>query len=152
MSKWDDEHKLMLWNWVDSFVEKEVNPFVQNDLIGKLYKTEHPEVLRYSLEYIGAVGIYEKKKHYAVRKILSEGPEIVDKLKFSGIELKKASTPIAIKDMLKDIYLGVLKDNWSEHDFINYVNSAYEKFKTLSINDIAIWKGYNTAREASGFL
>ena len=152
LSKWDDEHKLMLWNWVDNFVEKEVNPFVQNDLIGKSYKTEHPEVLRYSLEYIGAVGIYEKKKHYAVRKILSEGPEIVDKLKFSGIELKKASTPIAVKDMLKDIYIGVIKDNWSEHDFTNYVNSAYEKFKTLSINDIAIWKGYNTAREASGFL
>ena len=152
LSKWDDEHKLELWKWVDNFVETEVNPFVQNDLVGKTYHTEHPEVLRYSLEYIGACGIYEAKKHYAVRKILSEGPEIVDKVKFSGIELKKANTPIAVKEILKDIYLGVLKENWDEHEFIEYVNDAYEKFKTLTIDDLAMWKGYNTAREASGFL
>lgn len=152
LSKWDDEHKLMLWKWVDNFVETEVNPFVQNDLVGKTYHTEHPEVLRYSLEYIGACGIYEAKKHYAVRKILSEGPEIVDKVKFSGIELKKANTPIVVKNILRDIYLGVLKDNWNEHEFIEYVNNAYEKFKTFSISDLAMWKGYNTAREASGFL
>ena len=150
--KWDDDSKLKLWKWVDNFVETEVNPFVQNDLIGKTYCTEHPEVLRYSLEYIGACGIYERKKHYAVHKILSEGPEIVDKVKFSGIELKKASTPTTVKDILRDIYLGVLKENWDEHKFIDYVNLAYEKFKTLTISDIAMWKGYNTAREAVGFL
>lgn len=152
LAKWDDESKLKLWKWVDNFVETEVNPFVQNDLIGKTYHTEHPEVLRYSLEYIGACGIYEAKKHYAVHKILSEGPEIVDKVKFSGIELKKASTPATVKDILRDIYLGVLKDDWNEHMFIDYVNSAYEKFKTLTVSDIAMWKGYNTAREAVGFL
>ena len=152
LAKWDDESKLKLWKWVDNFVETEVNPFVQNDLIGKIYHTEHPEVLRYSLEYIGACGIYEAKKHYAVHKILSEGPEIVDKVKFSGIELKKASTPATVKDILRDIYLGVLKDDWNEHMFIDYINSAYEKFKTLTVSDIAMWKGYNTAREAVGFL
>jgi len=152
LAKWDDEHKLMLWKWVDDFVENEVNPFVQNDLIGKTYRTEHPEVLRYSLEYIGAVGLYEMKKHYAVHKILSEGPEIVDKVKFSGIELKKASVPPMVKDILRDIYLGVLKENWNEHDFVDYVNKAYDEFKTMDVDDIAMWKGYNTARESSGFL
>ena len=152
LAKWDDSSKLKLWDWMNSFVENEVNPFVQNYLIKPLYHTEHPEVLRYSLEYIGAVGIYERKKHYAVYKILSEGPEIVDKVKFSGIELKKASTPIMVKDILRDIYLGVLKENWNEHNFIDYMNEAYVKFKTLGINDVAMWKGYNTAREASGFL
>ena len=152
LSKWDDDSKLKLWKWIEDFVENEVNPYVQNDLVGKTYHTEHPEVLRYSLEYIGSTGIYESKKHYAVHKILSEGPEIVDKVKFSGIELKKASLPIAVKGILRDIYLGVLKENWDEHEFISYINEAYEKFKQLSINDLAMWKGYNTARNASGFL
>lgn len=152
ISKWDDEHKLKLWKWMDDFVETEVNPFVQKDLIGKTYHTEHPEVLRYSLEYIGAAGIYERKKHYGVRKILEEGPEIVDKVKFSGIELKKATSPVAIKEILKDIYLGVLKEEWNEHDFIEYVNNAYEKMKKLSVEDIAMWKGYSAARPAAGFL
>lgn len=152
LSKWDDEHKLMLWKWVEDFVENEVNPYVQNDLIGKTYRTEHPEVLRYSLEYIGATGIYEAKKHYAVHKILSEGPEIVDKVKFSGIELKKATSPVAVKDMLREIYLGVLKGRWDEHEFIEYVNSSYEKLKTMTVQDIAMWKGYSAARPAAGFL
>ncbi len=152
LSKWSDEEKLALWKWVEEFVENEVNPFVQNDLIGKTYGTEHPEVLRYSLEYIASTGIYEKKKHYACNKILSEGPEIVDKVKFSGIELKKASTPVIVKDFLKDIYLGVLKESWQEKNFIDYINEAYERFKKLTISDIAMWKGYNTAREAAGFL
>lgn len=152
IAKWSDEEKLALWKWVEDFVENEVNPFVQNDLIGKTYGTEHPEVLRYSLEYIASTGIYERKKHYSCHKILSEGPEIVDKVKFSGIELKKASTPVVVKDFLKDIYLGVLKENWQEHNFIDYINSAYERFKELSVSDIAMWKGYNTAREAAGFL
>jgi hypothetical protein len=152
LAEWDDESKLKLWKWMDDFVENEVNPFVQNDLIGKTYHTEHPEVLRYSLEYVGSVGIYERKKHYAVRKIISEGPELVDKIKFSGIELKKASVPPAVKDILRDIYMGVLTKNWAERDFINYVNASYDKFKELTISDLAMWKGYNTGREASGFL
>lgn len=152
LAEWSDDDKLKLWKWMDDFVENEVNPFVQNDLIGKSYHTEHPEVLRYSLEYIGAVGIYERKKHYAVRKIVSEGPELVDKIKFSGIELKKASVPPAVKDILRDIYMGVLTKNWEEHDFINYVNSSYDRFKQLTISELAMWKGYNTSREASGFL
>lgn len=149
--EWPDDKKLELWRWMDDFVEKDVNAFVQN-LVKSSYHTEHPEVLRYSLEYIGATGIYEAKKRYGVAKILSEGPEIIDKVKFSGIELKKASTSAAVKKILQDIYLGVLKENWHDHDFSKYINDAYEKFKELSIEDIAMWKGYNTAREASGFL
>ena len=152
LAKWSDDAKLSLWKWIEEFVENEVNPFVQNDLVGKTYKTEHPEVLRYSLEYVGACGIYEAKKHYGVHKILSEGPEIVDSMKFSGIELKKASTPATVKEFLRDIYVGVLKHEWNERDFINYINESYDKFRSLSVNDVAIWKGYNTAREASGFL
>lgn len=152
LSKWSDDDKLKLWKWVEDFVETEVNPFVQNNLIGSTYHTEHPEVLRYSLEYIAASGIYEAKKHYCANIIVVEGPEIKNKVKFSGIELKKANTPIVVKDILRDIYLGVLQSNWNERQFIDYVNSAYEKFKTLRIDDIAMWKGYNTAREAAGFL
>ena len=152
IAKWSDDAKLKLWHWMEDFVEREVNPYVQEELLRKTYHTEHPEVLRYSLEYIAASGIYEAKKHYCANIIVVEGPEIKNKVKFSGIELKKANTPVVVKDILRDIYLGVLKDSWSEHDFTSYVNAAYEKFKQLSIGDIAMWKGYNTAREAAGFL
>jgi DNA polymerase elongation subunit (family B) len=151
ISKWSDDDKLKLWKFVNNFVEDEVNPYVQN-LISSYCHTEHPEVLRYSLEYVSAQGIYEAKKHYATRKVIAEGPELVDKIKFSGIELKKASVPARVKDVLKDIYEGILLHGWSEKNFIEYIYNIWDDFKMMSIDEISFWKGYSSAREATGFL
>jgi len=151
LSKWSDDDKLKLWKFVDGFVENEVNPYVQN-LVKDYCYTEHPEVLRYSLEYVSSGGIYEAKKHYATRKIIAEGPELVDKIKWSGIELKKASVPAKVKNVLKDIYEGILLHEWSEKNFIEYVNDVWSDFKKMTIDEISFWKGYSSAREAIGFL
>lgn len=151
IAKWSDDDKLNLWKYMDNFGENVLNPH-QQELIKNYCHTEHPEVLRYSMEYIGACGIYEAKKHYGVYKILSEGPEIVNKIKYSGIELKKATVPKKIKGILGEIYSGILTKNWKESDFAEYIQKAYDDFRTLSIDDLAMWKGYNTAREADGFL
>jgi len=151
ISKWEDKNKLELWNDVSLLVENTLNKFVQN-LVKDWTHTEHPEVLTYALEYIGDTGLYEAKKHYAVHKIVSEGPEIVDKIKYSGIELKKAAVPKKIKEYLGDIYKNTITNGWSDRDFKNYINKIYPEFEKLDINDIAIWKGYNTSRESTGFL
>lgn len=151
ISKWADDDKLKLWKFVDGFVENEVNLYVQN-LVKSYCHTEHPEVLRYSLEYISASGIYQQKKHYATRKVIAEGPELIDKIKYSGIELKRATVPQAIKNMLKDIYEGILLHSWKETDFIEYIYKTWDTFKQLSIDEISFWKGYSSAREAAGFL
>lgn len=151
ISKWSDDDKLKLWKFVDGFVENEVNPYVQN-LVKDYCHSEHPEVLRYSLEYISAISCYEAKKHYATRKIIAEGPELVDKIKYSGIEIKKASVPQQVKDVLKDVYEGILLHSWKETNFIEYIYKAWNNFKSMSIDEISFWKGYSSAREAAGFL
>lgn len=151
MNNWSDKDKLRLWDWIENFVENEINPFAQN-LIKDNYHSEHPEVLRYSLEYIGDTEIMESKKHYAVRKIVLEGPEIVNKIKYSGIELKKASIPQKIKEYLGEIYSSTLTKGWKNQDFKEYINKIYPEFEKLDINDISIWKGYSTGRESTGFL
>ncbi len=151
ISKWSDDHKLKLWHKVEDFVENEVNVFVQ-DLIKDYCHTEHPEVLRYSLEYISAGGIYESKKHYATRKVIAEGPELIDKIKYSGIELKKASVPTQVKRILKAIYEGILLHGWNENDFVSYVNSIWDDFKRMTIDEISFWKGYSSSRESISFL
>lgn len=149
---WSDEMKLKLWKFMDGFVEGKVNKFVQ-ELVKNYCHTEHPEVLRYSLEYIADCGIYEQRKHYICRKILSEGPEIVDKIKVTGIELKKASIPVAVKDLLKDVYYNTIKNDWTTDDFNKYLLQAYDKFLTLSIDDVSIWKGWNSDKISPvGFL
>jgi hypothetical protein len=151
IADWSNEEKLKFWKYLDDFVENEVNPFVQG-IIKEWYHTERPEVLRYSLEYVGDTEVMESKKHYAVHKVLSEGPQIVDKIKYSGIELKKASIPKKIKEYLGEIYNSALTKDWNDNDFKNYILKIYPEFEKLDINDIAIWKGYNTSRQATGFL
>lgn len=152
INAWSDEYKLKLWKFMDNYVEKDLNPYMQQ-LIANECKSDETEMLAYSMEYIGDVGIYEAKKHYGVHKIVSEGPELVDKVKYCGIELKKATVPVAIKSFLKDIYENTLKNNWTNDEFKAYINQCYEKFLALDITDIAIWKGWSSDKiETTGFL
>lgn len=148
---WPDEAKLRFWKLMDDFVENDVNGFV-HETARRMCHTENPDVLRYSLEYIADREIMEGKKHYSCRKVLVEGPEIVDKIKYSGIELKKANTPIAAKKFLGEIYSGVLTKDWGEQELKKYLNTAYEEYRKLDITEISFWKGYGTEREAAGFL
>ena len=135
---------------MSKFVEDEVNPFVRN-LVHDYCHTNSQNVLTYELEYMASDGIYESKKHYYIHKIFEEGDE-VDKIKVTGIELKKAQVPKEMKQCLNDIYSGVVNDCWEEKDYENYVNDLYNKFSKFNINEISFWKGYSTARESIGFL
>lgn len=147
---WKKKDKRALWDEVFQFVEKDVNGFVRG-LARDFCHTSRQDILTYELEYMGDVGIYERKKHYAVRKLFDEG-DPVDKIKYSGIEMKKGSLPKFVKQYLQEIYEGVILKGWTDQDYLDYINSLYEKFKTFSIDDISFFKGYNTERESDGFL
>lgn len=152
LREWSDENKLKLWEFTEKFVENVVNPFVHK-LVEENCFTEHSDVLRYSLEYIGDVGIYERKKRYAVHKVISEGPELVDKVKYTGIELKRSNVPATVKKFLSDIYLNTLLNNWTNDDYRKYVLDSYDEFCKLGANEIAFWYGWSSDKiESEGFL
>lgn len=148
--QWEQKYREELWNTMNDIVETNINKFVRT-MVNKVCHTNNQNVLTYELEYMADIGIYESKKHYAVHKIFDEG-DPVDKIKYSGIELKKASVPKEIKKFIKDIYEGTLLHDWNEASYTNYISEVYDKFKTLTIDDISFWKGYSTERSASGFL
>ena len=150
IKNWSQTHRNELWKIVSDFTNNEINPFVRN-LVHTYCGTTNQDVLTYELEYMGDVGIYEVKKHYAVHKIFDEG-DPVDYIKYSGIELKKASVPKEMKQFLAEIYEGVLLNNWGESEYTEYVNSLFNKFKQFTINEVALWKGYGTERQSTGFL
>lgn len=147
---WKKKDRLELWKTVQKFVDEDVNGFVRG-LARDFCRTSRQDILTYELEYLADVGIYERKKHYAVRKLFDEG-DPVDKIKYSGIEMKKGSLPKFVKQYLQEIYEGVILKGWNDQDYLDYVNALYEKFKGFSIDDISFFKGYNTEREAAGFL
>lgn len=147
---WKQEDRQHLWDRMTKFTEDEINPFVRS-LVHKFCNTNNQDVLTYELEYMGDVGVYESKKHYCLHKIFEEG-DAVDKIKVTGIELKKGNVPKEMKKFLEDIYMGVVTQDWKEKDYIDYVNSLYDEFTKFKVDEIAFWKGYNTEREATGFL
>lgn len=150
MSMWSDEHKMKFWNKISDFVNGTLTPYVQK-LLTDYCHTSQAHNVRYELEYMADTGIYEAKKRYAVHKIVEEGM-LVDKFKYTGIELKKATVPVEIKEFLEEVYTGALTKKWTSHDYTKYIENCYEVFKTLPIESIAIWKGYNTEKDITGFL
>lgn len=150
LSKWKQKHKNELWKTMYGFVDKDVNNFVRT-LAHDFCHTSRQDILTYELEYMSSCGIYERKKHYATRKMFDEG-DPVDKIKYSGIEMKKGTLPKFVKKYLQDIYEGVLIYGWEEADYQSYIDDLYIKFKDFTVDEISFWKGYNTERGASGFL
>ena len=147
---WKKKDRIDLWKTVAEFVDKDVNGFVRG-LAHDFCHTSRQDILTYELEYMSDVGVYERKKHYATHKIFDEG-DPVDKIKYSGIEMKKGSLPKFVKQYLQEIYEGVILKGWGDQDYLNYINDLYGKFKQFSIDDISFFKGYNTERESDGFL
>lgn len=147
---WPKAWQKKLWDVTNKIVEDDINPYVRK-LVADYCHTSQSGVLTYELEYLSGIGIYESKKHYATRKLFNEG-DLVDIVKFAGIELKKAQVPKTMKKFLAEIYDGVLKHDWQEHDYAEYISDLYSKFSQFTIDEISFWKGYSTERTAAGFL
>ena len=147
---WPKKYKRELWDTMYKFVDEEVNPFVRN-LVHDYCHTTQQNVLTYELEYMTDAGVFESMKHYAVHQCIVEGDD-EDHIKYAGIELKKNQVPKEMKEFLAAIYEGVLLKEWTENDYQTYVNDLYDKFSKFSIDEISFWKGYNTERQAVGFL
>lgn len=148
--EWPKKYKRVLWNYTSMLVEKEINPYVRN-LIHNYCGTSKQDILTYELEYMSSDAVYESKKHYFAHLIFNEG-DFVNYNKVTGIELKKTILAKEMKSFIADIYDGIVNKYWTEADYQQYVNELYNKFKQFKIDEIAFWKGYNTERQAVGFL
>ena len=150
---WEDKHKLELWDFMQKFVDETLIPNVQAT-VEKFCHTSNASVLRYGLEYVASGGIYESPKHYGIHKIIDEGPELVDKFKFTGISIKKAEVPPEIKEFLKHVYCTAIVDpNFNDEAMSTELGRIYAKFKTMHPNELGKWQGYGTeCKMGEGFL
>ena len=147
---WPRKYIREVWNEVSKFVDDDVNKFVR-DLVHNYCKTDEQDVLTYELEYMSSQGIYEGKKHYFTHKVIEEGDD-VDKDKVTGIQLKQNIVSKEMKRYLSEIYQGVVNKCWTEKQFNDYISDLYNEFTKFSVDEVAFWRGYSTAREADGFL
>ena len=152
LNKWTDEQKLQLWNHIQKFADEYLVPHVQA-LVAKEFHTSNAAPMKYGLEYMTSGGIFESPKHYIVHKIVDEGPKVVDKFKYTGIELKKAVVPPEIKKFMKDIYFtSVLDPTFDQAKAKNKMDEVYQELLKMSPNALAKWQGYGKETTMDGFL
>ena len=152
LNNWTDEQKLQLWEHMQKFTDEYLVPKVQ-EVIAKEFHTSNAKVMKYGLEYMTSGGIFESPKHYIVHKIVDEGPKVVDKFKYTGIELKKAVVPPEIKKFMKDIYFtAVLDPKFGIDDAKRKMDEVYQELLKMTPNQLAKWQGYGTEGQMDGFL
>ena len=110
LNDWTNDQKMELFYKMKDFTENYLVPKVQ-ELVTKEFWTSNAKVMRYGLEYITSGGIFESPKHYIVHKIIDGDTEkVIDKFKYTGIELKKATIAPEIKKFLKETYFTAVLD------------------------------------------
>jgi DNA polymerase elongation subunit (family B) len=92
-------------------------------------------------ECISDVGLFLQKKRYVLHVLDEEGIK-VNKFKYTGVEVVRTTMPNAIKPYAKKIIETMLLTRSLEKTN-KLLNDTYEKFKTLSVEEISFVMGVN---------
>jgi DNA polymerase elongation subunit (family B) len=137
----DDSDELEAVKLIDSFCEKKIQPYIDScydELAGMM--NAYQQKMQMKRETIANKGIWRKKKMYILNAWNVEGVQYdKPKLKMSGIESVRSSTPNACRENIKTA-LGIIM-NEDEEALHKFVESFRIKFKTLPFSDIAFPRG-----------
>lgn len=98
-------------------------------------------------ESICDVGLFLQKKRYILHVLDDEGIP-VNKFKYTGVEVARTTMPKAIKPYVKKIIETMLiTKDFNETN--NVLNEAYDKFKSLPLEDIAFVMGISRYKTES---
>ena len=122
-------------------IDKDMGTYL-NDEIKKWSASEFRSVdprYFFKRESICDVGVYLQKKRYIIHVLNDEGAD-VNKFKYVGVEIARSTTPKKAKELIKKVIETslVMQDQNKANTLYKEV---YEKFKGLSIDDIAIRGG-----------
>lgn len=138
-------------------MEGQINKFASAYVKQKLFSPRDRIV--FERETFCTQAAFLAKKRYILRVRNADGERdktgnyvIGEKFKYTGVEVKKSETPDAIKEDMKHIIEGSLREPWTNKRYHDEIDSIWQKFLKLSPNDIAFWKGYNTTKDSPGFL
>lgn len=148
--KWAGRTDLEVVAIVDKFCA-EVLQKVINKSYDKLadYMNAYEQKLIMKREVIADVGIFVAKKRYALSVWNSEGVQYKEpKIKVTGLDLVRSSTPAAIKDVLKQ---GVKEVLYKEQtDVQQFISSYKEDYMKLDVKQISFPRGVNGMKTYAG--
>jgi len=118
---------------IEEFLNSNINTWVRNKLL-----SNDPR-FNFKREKICDVGCFLQKKRYVLRILDDEGVK-VNKFKYTGVEVVRSTMPGTIKPYAKKI-IETMLNNRSRTETNELLNKAYDKFKTLSAEEIAFVTG-----------
>lgn len=106
------------------------------------YVNSFTNALSYKLEKICSNSVFVAKKRYALNVYSNEGVVYAEpKIKVTGLEIVKSSTPAPVRKALKDCVNIIL--NETEDKLQDYVTDFKIKFNSMSIEEISFPRGVN---------
>ena len=123
--------------YLDGVCEKVFEPFIDKSYaeLAK-YVNAFDQKMKMKREAIADKGIWTAKKRYILNVYNNEGVQYTEpKLKLSGIEAVRSSTPSACRDNIKKALKLIMTS--TEDDLIEFIANVREEFKTLPFEEIA---------------
>lgn len=128
----------VLADYADKFIQEIIDPTINNLSLefADILNAYQTETINSDREAISDVSVFLNKKKYFMRVIDNEGIRYaVPKLKTMGIEIARSSTPVFIKEKLKES-IHIILDS-TESELKEWVLQTKKQFTTLPLIDIA---------------
>jgi hypothetical protein len=148
-------------NWDERFVEAFVK-IVDNKIVPKVnanckklmeekYNSPFGDRIQFKRETLASEAIFFTKKKYIIHSKDLEGVRS-DKFKYVGVSMKKNEIPTQLKNELCILIEKYMPNPYSYKDYCDMIEELWHRYCDLTLDDIAIKKGYNTPKDTLGFL
>jgi DNA polymerase elongation subunit (family B) len=127
--------------YIDKICKERIEPFIDRSYQELAeYMHAYDQKMQMKRENIADKGIWKAKKMYILNVWNSEGVEYEKpKLKMTGIEAVRSSTPTACRDAIKKSLEIIMAG--SESDLQKYVANFKSEFSSLGFDDVAFTRG-----------
>jgi len=132
-----------VYDKINIAVETKIQPYVNNKCkeLTK-YINSFDNRIDFKIEKICLSGVFVTKGRYALNVISNEGVVYAEpKVKYTGLEVVRSSTPIFVRDKLKQCLKIILSG--TEEELQSFVKEVKQNFKKCSVEEIAFPRGVN---------
>ena len=140
-----DKQKVI--DFMDRVCEDKIQPFIDESYQElATYVNAYSQKMQMKREVLADKAIWTAKKRYILNVYNSEGVQYAEpKLKISGIEAIKSSTPSACRDKIKEALKIII--NGTESEMQDYIENFRQEFKTLPAEEISFPRTVNGLKE-----
>lgn len=135
--------KLEISRWLDKVCKQKIQKFINKSFIELAeYMNAYEQKMDMKREAIADIGIWTAKKRYILNVYNLEGVEFAKpKLKMTGIEAIRTSTPAVVRKAIKDALEVIM--NGEEKDLQKFVEDFKDEFLKMDFVQIASPRGVN---------